>query len=123
MSDQKWTDNKWIHLLFATGGLVLAWLLAKTGDWVWSYFGKPNSFAITSGAVLVAAIVTFVAWRNEELFRLAGEVAQELGKVTWPTRKETFNSTIIVIVTTLIAAGILGVFDAVWSAASRAIYS
>ena len=36
-------ERKWTHVMFAVGGIVLAWLLTKTGEWCWSYFGKPNS--------------------------------------------------------------------------------
>lgn len=115
-------ERKYTHLMFAVGGVILAWLLAKTGDWVWSYFGKPNSFAIGTGAMLIAGIAAFIAWRNEYLFTLANEVTGELRKVTWPTRKETFSSTIVVIVTTIIASIFLGVFDGVWAWFTRMIY-
>ena len=39
-------ERKWVHMMFAVGGLILAWLLAKCGDWAWSYFGKPNDFVV-----------------------------------------------------------------------------
>ena len=39
----------------------------------------------------------------------------ELRKVTWPTRKETWSQTIVVLIVSIIAAVILGVYDAVWS--------
>ena len=108
--------------MFAVGGIILTWLLAKSGEWAWSYFGKPNGFAVGTGAFIVAGVVTLIAWRNEQLFTLANEVAAELRKVTWPTRKETMASTIIVIVTTLVASAFLGVFDGVWSWVTRMIY-
>ncbi len=46
----------------------------------------------------------------------------ELKKVTWPTRKETQAATIVVIVTVIIAAMILGAFDTVWSFFTDRIY-
>ncbi len=115
-------ERKWTHVLFAVGGIILAWLLSKSGDWAWSYFGKPNSFAVGTGAFLVAGIATLIAWKNEQLFGLAQEVTTELKKVTWPTRKETVSSTIVVIVTTIVASLLLGVFDGVWSWVTRMIY-
>jgi preprotein translocase subunit SecE len=108
--------------MFAVGGLILAWLLAKCGDWVWSYFAKPNDFYVGAGAVLVAGIATYIAWKNEEVFTLASEVTSELRKVTWPTRRETFSSTVVVIMTTIISSLLLGFFDAVWAWATRMIY-
>lgn len=116
------TDKKWVHVMFAVAGVLLAWLLAKSGEWAWSYFGKPNSFAIGTGAFLVAGVVTFIAWRNEQLFTLAGEVATELGKVSWPSRKETLNSTVVVVVTTVIASVFLGLIDGFWSTVTRLLY-
>jgi preprotein translocase subunit SecE len=108
--------------MFALAGIILAWLLAKCGDWAWSYFGKPDELYVGLGSVAVAAIATYVAWKNEEVFTLANEVTTELRKVTWPTRRETLNSTIVVIMTTIISSLLLGFFDAVWAWATRMIY-
>ena len=105
-------DRKWVHMMFAVAGLIVAWFLAKCGDWAWSYFGKPNRLHVGAGAVVVAGIATYIAWKNEEVFTLASEVTSELRKVTWPTRSETFTSTVVVIVTTIISSLLLGFFDA-----------
>ena len=115
-------ERKWTHVMFAVAGIILAWLLAKSGEWAWSYFGKPNSFAVGTGAFIVAGVATFICWRNEQLFGLAQEVTNELKKVSWPTRKETFSSTVVVIVTTIISSVFLGVFDGVWAWVTRMIY-
>jgi len=61
-------------------------------------------------------------WRSERIFGLAHEVASELRKVTWPTSAETRLSTIVVLVTTVIVAGCLWVFDTVFSALTRLVY-
>jgi preprotein translocase SecE subunit len=106
--------NKYVHLLFAVGCLLVAFLLAKTGDWVWSYFGKPKDIVI-NGAALVAALGAAVAlYRSERVFAAAVDVTRELEKVTWPSRKETSAATIVVIVTVAVAAVILSLFDLLW---------
>lgn len=115
-------ERKWVHVMFAVGGLLLAWLVAKTGDWIWSYFSKPDSLIVGAGAVAVAGVATLIVWRNEYVFGLASEVVGELGKVTWPDRKQLLNSTIVVIVTTIVSALLLGLFDGIWSWATRIIY-
>jgi preprotein translocase subunit SecE len=114
--------NKFVHLMFAAGGLLLAFLLAKTGDWVWGYFAKPKDVVINVAAVLLAGAAALVAWRNERVFGLAVEVMSELRKVTWPTRKETQAATLVVIVTVIVAAIFLGMFDAIWSWLTSLIY-
>ena len=115
-------ERKWVHVMFAVAGILLAWLLAKCGDWAWSYFGKPNELYVGLGAVVIAGIATVIAWKNEEVFALASEVTSELSKVSWPSRKETVSSTIIVIITTIVASLLLGLFDGVWAWATRMIY-
>src|SRR5215213_7176968 len=108
--------NKYVHLMFAVGAILTAFLVSKTGDWVWSYFAKPNDLAINGLALLAGAAVGLVAYRNERVFAAAVDVTRELEKVTWPTRKETYAATIVVIVMVGVSALILTVFDYVWSA-------
>lgn len=43
--------------------------------------------------------------------RWAEEIIAELRKVTWPTREETFNLTLVVIVVSLVAGAFLGGID------------
>lgn len=107
--------NKFIHLTFAIAGLLVAFILARTTGWVWSYFAKPNELAINGVAVVVAAVAAWWAYRNEEVFATIHDITRELEKVSWPTRKETSAATVVVLVTVSIAAVILSGFDAIWS--------
>jgi preprotein translocase subunit SecE len=106
--------NKFVHLMFAIGALVAAVLLSKAGDWVWSYFAKPNELVINGGALLLGVMAAVLAYKNERVFASAVEVTRELEKVTWPTRKEVYAATIVVIVMVSIAALILTAFDSIW---------
>jgi preprotein translocase SecE subunit len=107
--------NKYIHLTFAIGILLLTFLVYKTGDWIWSYFAKPNELAMQGAALLCSVVVGVLAYRNERVFASTSEVTRELEKVTWPTKKETYYATIIVIVTVAIATIILASFDFIWA--------
>ena len=78
--------------------------------------------AVTAAAAILAAGTTLTLYRQEKVARVANEVVGELAKVTWPSRTETQVSTIVVVVTSLIAAAIVGVFDAAWSAITDLIY-
>jgi preprotein translocase subunit SecE len=49
------------------------------------------------------------------------DVQGELKKVTWPTRKDTYASTIVVIVLVLVSAVYLGGIDAILSRLIRLI--
>lgn len=107
--------NKYVHLMFAVGGVLLALLAAKAGDWVWGYFAKPNDLVVGGSALLLGVVAAVLAYRNERVFSGAADVTRELEKVTWPTRKETYAATIVVIVTVSLAALIFTAFDFVWS--------
>ncbi len=43
------------------------------------------------------------------------DVRMEMGKVTWPTRKDLFQSTLVVIVAVVISGVFIGVLDLVFS--------
>jgi preprotein translocase subunit SecE len=114
--------NRWVHMMFATGGLLLSFVLVKMVEWVWGYFGKPNDLIATAIGIVVGCLAAFLAWRHAPTFAKAQEITLELKKVTWPTRKETSAATTVVIVTVIIAAILLGVFDIIWSWATGLLY-
>jgi len=114
-------DRKWTYLMFAAGGLLLFYILAKSGLWGWDFLattdfagdfvGKPREWAIDALALLIAGGATVVALKNEELFTMAGEVTSELRKVTWPTREELKGSTITVIIFSLMSTAFVFLVD------------
>jgi preprotein translocase subunit SecE len=115
--------NKAVHLMFLSGGLILFFLANWTGEWLWGYFARhPNDFVINGAALVLALGAGIALYKNERVFSLASDVATELKKVTWPTRKETQAATLVVVVTVIISAILLGVFDAVWSFLTDRIY-
>ena len=72
-------ERKWTYLLFALGGLVVAYLLLKVGDWAWSYYSaKPNGLVIDAVAFCAAGVISVAAIRNERVFTLGSEVTAEL---------------------------------------------
>lgn len=115
--------NKAVHIMFLTGGLILFFVLNWTGDWLAGYFVRhPNDLMVNGVAAVLALIGGIWLYRNDRIYTLAHEIAGELKKVTWPTKKETQLGTIVVIVMVIISAIILGAFDMVWAALTDAIY-
>ena len=116
--------NRFIHLMFIAGAIVMAYLFAKSGEWALGYLvAKPPETLIAVGAVVVGSVGAFILYRNDRVFELAAEVTNELRKVSWPSRKETRTATVVVIIVTLIFAVVLGLYDAFWSWLTGRIYS
>jgi preprotein translocase subunit SecE len=108
--------NKFVHLTFAVGALLAAFVVSRAVDWGWSYFSKPNDLVVNLLAIVVAGAAAIGVYRNERAYASVVEVTRELEKVTWPTRKETSAATVVVLVTVMISAIILSGFDAIWAA-------
>ena len=107
--------NKFVHLTFAVGALLAAFVISRAVDWGWSYFTKPNDLVVNLLAILVAGGAAIAVYRNERAYSSIVEVTRELEKVTWPTRKETSAATVVVLVTVMLSAIILSGFDAIWA--------
>jgi preprotein translocase subunit SecE len=65
--------------------------------------------------VFAAVIVVLVLKNREKLRQFLNEVSLEMSKVTWPSRDEVVNCTILVCVTTLILTIITGLIDIVYA--------
>ena len=117
------TQNKSVHFLFLAGGLLLFFLVNWTAEWIWGYFVRnPPDLEIDLLSLVISLVVGIALYKNEKVYGLAFDVTNELKKVTWPTRKETQAATVVVIITVIIAAMILGTFDMAWAWVTDKIY-
>ncbi len=98
--------------------IALALTYVRVNDF--QVFGDWNLSSVLGFAI--AAIAAVVVWRIPRTQQVSLEVALELRRVTWPSLRETRAATVAVIVASAIAAGILGVFDMIWSWLSSAVY-
>ena len=121
--------ERWVQFAYAACAITLAWFLIKLTGAIWTLLAdtvdavpEPNDTIIAVAAGLVALVTAVVTYRSKKIHTFIVEVCVELSKVTWPTRKETWSQTIVVIVVSIIAAVILGVFDAVWAQITDLIY-
>ena len=114
--------ERWVLFGYILAGAVGFWLFDKVITLVWDKFAEPPQIAVTALAALAGVATAVVLWRHRTSREFADEAAAELSKVTWPSREETWSNTIVVIVTSAIAAVILFVFDAAWSWVTDLIY-
>jgi len=114
--------ERWVQLGFMIVALMFVWLFDHVIATIWYNFADPNEAIVTLCAVVAGFIATAMLYRHKGTNDLAHEVADEMSRVTWPTRKETSNSTVIVVVTSVITAAVLFLFDTVWSAVTDLVY-
>ncbi len=114
--------ERWVQFGFVLIAGVTFFISDKLIALIWGYFAEPKDLIVSGVAAILGLLTGLLLYRHPRLNPLAHEVAGELAKVTWPSRRETWTSTIVVIVTSIIAAAYLGAFDALWSAFTDLIY-
>ncbi len=118
-----------VAIFYVLAAIALGFFLEKVIALVLTY-ARMNDFAVfgedwTLSTVIgfaLAGILAIVVWRIPRTQTVSLEVALELRRVTWPTLPETRAATVAVVVASVIAALILGVFDMMWSWLSAKIY-
>ncbi|MGD9298148.1 preprotein translocase subunit SecE [Thiohalocapsa sp.] len=102
--------------LVAAAGIVIAALWAF-------YFFADYSLLLRVVALLAlaggAAAIALTSLPGRQLWRFAVDARMEVRKVVWPTRQETLQTTLIVIVMVLILGILLWLFDMVLMAILR----
>ncbi len=95
---------KWFAVIaLVVGGIV--------GNW---WFGEINVFYRALALVAMAVLAGFILFQTEKgrnLWVLMRDARSEVRRVIWPTRQETLQTTLIVIVLILVFALILWALD------------
>lgn len=128
---QEFDASRWAHAIFAIFAGVSAWMFSHLVEDVWGvlwaqwpqYIGRPNEYLAQGIGAAVGIAVMIWVWSREEYFKFVEEVSVEVSQIIWPTRAETRAATIVVIVITLICAGILSLMDAFWSRLTDWLYA
>jgi preprotein translocase subunit SecE len=113
---------RWVQYVFVVLAAFMFWFFDKVTMILWGLYAEPNSMVSSVGSALVAGFIALRLFKHDQSHRVATEIVAELAKVTWPSRRETYASSIVVIITSLIAAVIIGAFDFVWSAITDLLY-
>lgn len=111
----------------STSNDILFWALAAivvaAGGYGFVYFeGQVMPLVRVLGlvvAVVIAAVFVARTTKGKEFFSYLREVDVERRKVVWPTRQETFQTTLVVVILTIIVAIILALFDLVFGGIVR----
>jgi len=94
--------------------LAAAAVLLVAGIYGFYHFAAYSTLLRVLGLLLVGGVAVAVAMQTEagrRLWQFAGDARSEVRKVVWPTRQETMQTTLVVIVMVLILGIILWLFD------------
>jgi preprotein translocase subunit SecE len=124
---------------FFAAGMLGAYILGKFIHGVWDYLANKDWFAQTLPRVasigddekttislviggIAALILVLRTYRKPDVRTWTDDVAGELTKVKWPTKKEVYNSTVVVIAASAIATIYLAMLDRLWGFITNLIY-
>ena len=121
---------RFVYAAYMAGAMLVAFLVARSGHLAWyrlgqwkPELGEPRDEIVYVTAGLVGVAVALYYWRKPESRQYANDVAEELSKVTWPSRKEVTNSTTVVLFYTLFATVFFALMDQFWKYVTDKIYS
>jgi len=102
--------------------LAAAAVLLVAGFYGFYHFVAYSTLLRVGGLLAISAVASAVALQTEQgrrLWRFTGNARTEVHKVVWPTRQETLQTTLVVIVMVLILGIVLWLFDTVLMAILR----
>ena len=99
---------------FDTVKLAAAAVLLVAGIYGFYHFAAFSTLLRVVGLLAVSGVAAVVALNTNQgrrLWQFAGDARTEVRKVVWPTRQETIQTTLVVIVMVLVLGIILWLFD------------
>jgi preprotein translocase subunit SecE len=104
-----------VKLVVSGGMLVL-------GIWAFYFFEPYSTLLRVLGLLAIsgaAAALALTSEQGKKLWRFAADSRMEVRKVVWPTRNETIQTTLVVVVMVLILGIMLWLFDTILMAILR----
>jgi preprotein translocase subunit SecE len=124
---------------FFAAGIAVAYLVGRVLNGVWNRLAETSfvtknvpfltrlaeedrpTYTTLVGAVVGIAAAVY-AYRRPDVRTWTSDVAAELAKVSWPTKKEVTNSTMVVIVASAFATVFLALLDRFWGFVTNLVY-
>jgi preprotein translocase subunit SecE len=121
--------RRFVYAGYFAGAIAIAFLASKLIDFGWikaqSYkpaIGEPRDEIVMPVSALLGGGAAIYYWTHTRARELADEVATEMSKVTWPTRTEVTNGTVVVLVTTVLSTVFFALMDKFWGFVTNLVY-
>lgn len=108
--------KKWIQASLALACIFLSYViisfLEKMSEWFLLESKIPYFFGISQALGVIIGFVTFISvMKNPKSAAFLKDVYDELLKVVWPDRSQTWKYTIIIMIAVTIMGFVFGLFD------------
>jgi preprotein translocase subunit SecE len=108
--------KKWIQTTVAIACILLTYVLIsffeKMAEWFALETKIPYFFGITQVASVLIGLATYIAiFKNPKSSEFLTNVYQEVMKVVWPDRQQTWRHTFVIMVAVTIMGFVFGFFD------------
>jgi preprotein translocase subunit SecE len=121
--------KRFVYAAYFAGAIGIAFLMSKVLDFAWlkvqgykPAVGEPRDEVVMTLSALIGAGAAVYYWFRTRARELAEEVAAEMSKVTWPSRTEVTNGTVVVIVTTVVSTVFFALMDKFWGFITNLVY-
>ena len=116
--------QKWVKISYGLFAVVLFFVFDQILSLVWDMAGWSfhEEWAVGPtqvGALVLSGVLFFALQKIESANVFMTEVVIELSKVTWPQRKETVQSAIVVIFMLAITSVLLFFIDSLWGSLTQ----
>jgi preprotein translocase subunit SecE len=112
---QKWVTVSYLAVSVLLGYIVFALAFKIVGMYDLEARVRNAELLIRGVSVVAAGILFAALYFNDTANQFMNEVIVELVRVTWPTSKETYSATLIVMVMVLVSGLVLGLLDQFWT--------
>lgn len=113
--NQKWVNLSYLSLAVLLGYVVFAFGFFLMGTYDLEAKVKNFELVLRIVSLLVGGSLFFLLVKSDQVNQYMHEVVVELGRVTWPTAKETRAATIVVMIMVLISGLVLSLLDFFWT--------
>ncbi len=126
---QQLGTQRFVYAAYFAAAIGIAFVMSKTLDYAWfrlqTYkpaIGEPREEVVMPVSALIGGGTAVYYWFRTRARELAEEVATEMSKVTWPSRTEVTNGTVVVIITTIVSTVFFALMDRFWGFVSNLVY-
>ncbi len=113
-------NKKIITVSLVLTGVLLAFVVSLLMETLAASFSlvarAQSSPELANGIPVVIGILTFAILQfNAKTVDFLDGVVSEVKKVVWPTKKDTWLMTVVVVITLILAGVIVGLYDMFWA--------